>query len=233
MGPKVWTNRGGLQTVRCCAMPPPSSIRARFDIRWYATVSMTGRSSAPIPRGEHARERVLRAALGVLADRGMPGFTMEAVAQRAGASKATVYRHWTSRATLLVDALELATQPLAVPVTGELRTDLIELITGLMALVGGRPVARLMAAFIDAAERDPTLWSLQVQITERRREPVLRVLTAARERGEIPAGADLELAVDMLAGPAFYRRFVAHRPFPDGYAAAVVDHVVAALRSDP
>jgi AcrR family transcriptional regulator len=176
---------------------------------------------------------VLRAALGVLADRGMPGFTMEAVAQRAGASKATVYRHWTSRATLLVDALELATQPLAVPVTGELRTDLIELITGLMALVGGRPVARLMAAFIDAAERDPTLWSLQVQITERRREPVLRVLTAARERGEIPAGADLELAVDMLAGPAFYRRFVAHRPFPDGYAAAVVDHVVAALRSDP
>jgi AcrR family transcriptional regulator len=194
---------------------------------------MGDRSSAPIPRGEHARERVLRAALGVLADRGMPGFTMEAVARRAGASKATVYRHWASRATLLVDAMEQATQPVVAPATGELRTDLVELISGLQSLVGGRPVARLMAAFIDAAERDPTLWSLHVQITERRREPVLRVLAAARERGEIPAAADLELAVDMLAGPAFYRRFVAHRPFPDGYAPAVVDHVLAALRSGP
>ena len=173
-------------------------------------------TSTPIPRGERARERVLRAALEVLADRGMPGFTMEAVARRAGASKATVYRHWTSRATLLVDALELASEPFPRPSTGQLRTDLIELISRLEALVDVPPFARLMAAFIDAAERDPTLWALHAHITER--------------RGDIAAAADIELAIDLLAGPAFYRRFIAHRPFPEGHAAAVVDHVLTALR---
>src|SRR5947207_807252 len=53
----------------------------------------------PIPRGARARERVLQAALEVLAEQGLPGFTVEAVAARSGASKATVYRHWPSRGT--------------------------------------------------------------------------------------------------------------------------------------
>ena len=70
---------------------------------------------APIPRGKHARERVLRAALELLADEGITGFTMEAVASRAGASKATVYRHWASPAALLVDGMDLAFQPLPQP----------------------------------------------------------------------------------------------------------------------
>ncbi len=184
---------------------------------------------APIGRGESARERVLRAALAVLADEGLPGFTIEAVAARAGASKATVYRRWASRAALLVDAMEIAFEPIQAPTTGELRGDLIALLAGLESLLTGQPFPRLMAAAIDFAERDPTFARLHQQLTERRRELVRRVLARARERGEIPAGADLELAVDLLAGPAFYRRFIAHRPFPRGYAAAVVDHVLCAI----
>jgi len=184
---------------------------------------------APIPRGERARERVLRAALEVLADQGLPGFTMEAVAHRAGASKATVYRHWTSQATLLVDAMDLGFKPLPLPATGHLRTDLIELVSRLEALVSSQPFPRLMAAFIDAAERDPALSSLHVQLTERRREPLRHVLAQGRQRGEIPSTTDLELAVDLLTGPAFYRRFIAHRAFPHRYATAVVDHVLTAI----
>jgi AcrR family transcriptional regulator len=174
----------------------------------------------------------MRAALEVLADRGMPGFTMEAIADRAGASKATIYRHWASPAALLVDAMDLSFQPIPMPATGHLRTDLIELFTRFEALLGDRPFPRLMAAFVDAAERDPTLAALHVQLTERRREPVRHLLAQAQRRGELPASADLELAVDLLGAPAFYRRFIAHRPFPEGYAGAVVDHVLAALSSN-
>jgi hypothetical protein len=90
-----------------------------------------------------------------------------------------------------------------------------------------------MAAFIDAAECDPTLWSLHAQLTERRREPLRHVLAEARRRGEISPTTDLELAIDLLAGPAFYRRFVAHGPFPRDYAAAIVDLVLTAVRTDP
>lgn len=185
-----------------------------------------------IPRGDHARERVLRAALEVLAERGMPGFSMEAVAQRAGASKATVYRRWASRGALVVDAMDMAFQPFPAPATGRLRTDLLELAMGLEALAGDQPFPRLMAAFMDAAERDPALSTMHVRLTDRRREPLREVLERARERGEIPASTDVELAVDLLVGPHFYRRFVAHRSFPHGYAAAVVDHVLRAIGAD-
>lgn len=183
----------------------------------------------PIPRGERARERVLRAALEVLAEHGLPGFSMEAVAARAGASKATLYRHWPTRGALLVAAMDRSFQPAATPTTGALRADLIELVSGAQALVSDSPFPRLMAAFIDAVERDPTLAGLHVELTERRREPLRQVLSLARERGEIPREADLELAVDLLGGPIFYRRFIAHRAFPRGYAAALVDHVLTAM----
>jgi AcrR family transcriptional regulator len=173
---------------------------------------------------------VLRAALEILADEGLPGFTMEAVAQRAGASKATVYRRWTSRANLLVDAMGLAFRPLPLPATGHLRTDLIELLSSFEALLNGQPFPRLLAAVIDFAERDPSLSRMHVQLTERRREPVRHVLVQALQRGDIPSTTDLELAVDLLTAPAFYRRFIAHRSFPEGYTTSVVDHVLTALR---
>jgi AcrR family transcriptional regulator len=174
---------------------------------------------------------VVRAALEVLADRGLPGFSIEAVAQRAGASKATVYRHWRSPGALLVDTMDLSFRPFPPAATGALRTDLIELVSRLQELLVDQHFPRLMAAFMDAAERDPALKDLHVELTERRRDLIRHVLVEARQRGEIPPGADIELAVDLLAGPAFYRRFVAHRAFTHDYASAVVDHVLAALRS--
>ncbi len=186
-----------------------------------------------IPRGERARERVMRAALEVLAESGLAGFTMEAVARQARASKATIYRRWASPTALLVDAMDLSFRPFPPPATGRVRTDLIELIAALEALLGSQPFPRLLAAVIDAAERAPALSQLHVQLTERRRRPLLDVLTTAQRRGEIAAVADLELAVDMLAGPAFYRRFIAHRPFPTDSATAVVDAVLSSLGYAP
>jgi AcrR family transcriptional regulator len=171
----------------------------------------------------------MRAALEVLTDHGMPGLTMEAIADRAGASKATLYRHWPSPAALLVDAMDLSFQPLPVPDTGRLRTDLVELLSRFEALLGDQAFPRLLAAVVDAAEREPALARLHVQLTERRREPGREVLVRAQRRGELPASADLELAIDLLSAPLFYRRFIAHRAFPEGYAVAVVDHVLAAL----
>ena len=185
----------------------------------------------PIGRGERARARVLGAALEVLAEGGLPGFTMEAVALRAGASKTTVYRRWPSRTTLLVEAMDQAFQPLPTPTTGDLREDLLALMGASEALLVSQPFPRLLAAVIDAAERDASLASLHFELTERRREPIRAVLAEAAARGDIAGSVDPELVVDLLVGPAFYRRFVAHRPFPQGYAADVVDLVLASLAS--
>ena len=187
----------------------------------------------PRRRGEHARQRVLRAALEVLADSGMPGFTIESVARRAGASKATLYRHWPSASALLVDAMDAEFQPVPDVSSGNVRADMITVLTAAAALFDRSPFPELMAAFIDAAERDPALAGLQASLTQRRREPLLRVVLEAARQGALPQDVDPELVVDLLAAPFFYRRFVAHRPIPADMPTAVVDHVLTALGPDP
>jgi AcrR family transcriptional regulator len=180
-------------------------------------------------RGEQARQRVLAAALEILAERGLPGFTMEAVAQRAAASKTTIYSRWPSRTMLLIDAMKSASPPLPAPTTDGLRGALIELVSGMQAALSEKAFPRLLAAFIDAAEREPTLREMQVRVTQQRRQPVRQVLTDARRRGEIPDHADIELAIDLLTGTTFYQRFVTHEPFSDRAAAHLVDHVLRAV----
>ncbi|MGW0227418.1 TetR/AcrR family transcriptional regulator [Actinopolymorpha singaporensis] len=185
-----------------------------------------GEQREPISRGAGARQRVLRAALEVLDEHGLPGFTMEAVARRANAGKATLYRYWQSAGALLVDAMDATFQPFPVPDTGRVETDVAQLLTAFVRLLEETPFPRLLAAFVDAAERDPALATLHADLTERRREPVLVVLDRARERGQLPGHLDVELATDLLTSPFFYRRFVAHRPIPEGMVDAVVAHVL-------
>lgn len=183
----------------------------------------------PVGRGEQARQRVLAAALDVLAEHGLAGFNMEAVARRAGAGKATLYRRWSSPSALLVDAMDAQFRPFPPVSTGDLRADLTTLLSRAVSLFNETAFPRLMAAFIDAAERGPALASLHTELTNRRREPVLEVLREAVQRGEIAPDADLELLCDLLTAPFFYRRFIAHRSIPPTMPAEIVDRILAAL----
>jgi AcrR family transcriptional regulator len=192
---------------------------------------MSGGTKEPISRGAGAHQRVLRAALEVLDDDGLAGFTMEAVARRAGASKATLYRRWPTSGALMIDAMDATFRPLPTPDTGRVDTDVAELLTAFVTLLEHTPFPRLLAAFIDAAERDPALAALHTDLTRRRREPMLAVLARARERGELSGDLDLdpEVVTDLLTAPFFYRRFVAHRPI----TADLIDDVIARVLGTP
>lgn len=189
----------------------------------------TSEPGQPLGRGEHARRRIMQAAIAVLAADGMTGFTVEAVARRAAASKMTVYRHWSSASALLVDAMDAGFQPSGVRDSGDVRTDLVHELTAFAEMLDNGPFAGLMAAFVDASERDTDLAGMHARLTERRRECLRRPILAAVQRGELRDDIDAELAVDMLAGPFFYRRFIAHTGIPTEMPAAVVDAVLAAL----
>jgi len=149
-----------------------------------------------------------------LAEDGATRFSMDAVAARAHASKATLYRRWPSAAALLVDAMETTFAPFATPDTGSVRQDLRHVLHGAVHLLTTTPFPRLLAAVIDLAERDPDLAATHAALTNRQRAPLLHILQRGQERGEIGASADLEVLVDLLAAPLFYRRFVAHHPIP-------------------
>jgi AcrR family transcriptional regulator len=183
-------------------------------------------TTQPIGRGAHARRRVMAAALDQLAAEGSAGFTMESVARRAGASKATLYRHWTSASALLVDAMTATFQPLPPPAGGDVHDDLAALLTRAAELLTSDRFPRLMAAIVDLAERDPALGRLHADLTEQQRRPVLELVRRGQEQGAIAADADPEVVVDLLTAPFFYRRLIAHRPLPPTLPQAIVDQVL-------
>ena len=95
-----------------------------------------------------------------------------------------------------------------------MRGDLAVLLGRLVDLLAQPRFPRLMAAVVDLAERDSTLGRLHADLTGRQREPALEVLRRGQERGEVHPEADLEILIDLLTAPFFYRRFIAHRPIP-------------------
>lgn len=177
-------------------------------------------------RGAHARERVMAAALDQLADEGSAGFTMEAIARRAGASKATLYRRWPSASALLVDAMATTFRPLQTPPDDDIREEMVALLTLASQMLASGRFPRLMAAIVDLAERDAALATLHAGITAQQRRPMLELVRRAQARGEIASDADPEVIVDMLTAPFFYRRLVAHRPIPTTLARSLVDQVL-------
>ena len=93
--------------------------------------AIDGKRGQGRPRDARVDARVLDATLELLADRGLGALTMEAVAQRAGVSKATIYRRWPSRDHLVAAAFASISEPIAIPDTGNVRDDLMAMVTGL------------------------------------------------------------------------------------------------------
>jgi AcrR family transcriptional regulator len=166
-------------------------------------------ASAVRPRIEGVREQeILDAALEVLADVGYDRLTMDAVAQRAKASKATLYRRWNSKATLVVDALA-RTKPLPeAPDTGDLRGDLISAFCGMGGLTDHDTTATL-GAVITAVSTDPEFArEFRERVVAPKARVSRKVFERALARGELRPDIDLEIIVPALAGIVLHRVFI-------------------------
>jgi len=184
------------------------------------------------PRSEKARAAILAATTDLLLAHGLAAVSMDAVAERAGVSKATIYRWWPSKELLALDALyeeTTASQPRR-PDTGTLRGDLLALLQPWGRLVTGRPYGRLIAALVTQAQTDPAFGQqYRARFVEPRRDEARAVLRRAIERGEIPAGTRTEVALDLLYGPLYHRLLHGHQPLTDKFARQVVDYVLAGI----
>lgn len=177
------------------------------------------------PRVARSCARIVDATRAELADRGYAGLTIEGVAARAGVGKATVYRHYANKASLVAAAMEAAPSPGPVPDTGDLRRDVLAILTGLVERTSTGD-ATLLPVLVDAAERDAVLAEHRHTWVRARRRPLRLALQAGIARGELPASADLELLADLLTGPLFYRRFVSRTPIDRDYLATLVATVL-------
>jgi len=188
------------------------------------------------PRSVKAREAILRAASELLLERGLDAISMDAVAQRAGASKATIYRWWPSKELVALDALfsEWETAPPKGPDTGSLRGDLLALVRPWVRRLAARPYGRVIAAFVSRAQCDPDFAdAYRTRFIEPRRSQARAVFARAIERGELAGGIDVEVALDLLYGPIYHRLLHSHAPLNERFARSVVDHVVTAVGARP
>ena len=157
---------------------------------------------------------------------------MDAVAERAGVSKATIYRWWPTKETLALDALyhEWAAVRPAARETGSLRGDLLSLLRPWVRLVGKRPYGRVIAALVAEAQADPAFAEqYRERFVEPRRAQARPILLHAIERGELPATTDIELALDLLYGPLYHRLLHGHAPLNERFLGDLVDTVLAGL----
>src|SRR5690349_10116288 len=158
------------------------------------------------------------------------GISVDTVAARSGVSKATIYRHWGSRARLIHAAIQTLQPTTVEPDTGSLRDDLLALLLHLVEYFDTPTVARVFPSFLDAAVRDVELAELRQETLRMGRASFERVVRMGIARGELPDDVDVHLVVDLARAPIIYRRVVAQVPVRAADVAPVIDAVLAAFR---
>ncbi|MBQ1046705.1 TetR/AcrR family transcriptional regulator [Micromonospora sp. C32] len=189
----------------------------------------------PSRRNEQSRRAILAAALELLTETGYPALTVEAIAARAGVGKQTIYRWWRGKGAVILDALaDGLPQVIALPDTGDLRTDLREV---LRATVAEFADPRLSATTRAITIETLTDEDLAAQARDRLLRPQLTAvrarLEAAREAGQVRPDAPLDLVVELLFGPLYHRWLLRNGPLTDDYADGIVDLVVSAVTPSP
>lgn len=189
------------------------------------------------PRDERAHRAILDAALERFIAEGYEAMSMEAIAADAGVGKATIYRRWHSKAELVSEAIGGLAEDIVVPDTGSVRADLIRLASYIHESAGstmGRCFGRMVGEMDTNPELGQVYWD---NVILPRRRLLRSLFKRGLERGELRHDLDLDLAVDMLAGPVILRRnhlrFARDKGEVDrSFIERMVDYLLGGMKND-
>lgn len=185
------------------------------------------------PRVAASRERVLAATLDLLMQTGLSGLTVDEVAKRSGVAKTTIYRHWSDRTALIIDAcLRMTDGDEEPPDTGSLEGDVRAVLLQLAELLTTARWASILPSIVDAAERDPKIAEVHSRLQQRHAAPLRAVLERAADRGEVPPGADHSAIAAALRGPLYFRRWFSREPIDAAFVDLVIHGVLRGLQPD-
>ncbi|PYV47823.1 MAG: TetR family transcriptional regulator [Acidobacteria bacterium] len=183
-----------------------------------ATAAVVAVRSPGRPRSEKARKAVIRSTLSLLNRTGFHELSIEAVAAHAGVGKATVYRWWSNKAELVIDAFVSAVEkelrfPSAGPVLESLHVQMRR-----WAVIFRSPLGQIVATVIGAGQSEPEiLEAFRSHWVEPRRVEARRLLRQAMSDGEIRADIDPDTALDLLYGPLYIRLLLKHAPLDEDF----------------
>lgn len=198
------------------------------SVRSKTTSKAHQRRPAGRPREERVDRAIVAAALELMAEYGISDLRMDAVAERAGVGKAAIYRRFDSKDELVAHVVSsLVSTEIAIPDTGSTATDLRVLMDEAVALYRDTPAGAMMPALVEAMRRDADLQRLiRAGFLAGRRAALAEVLGRGVERGDLDPAIDIELALDVLAGPLFYRLLITGGSLDERLAAGVVDLIL-------
>jgi len=198
--------------------------------------AQSGRPARPVgrPREARADRAIIEATVELIAERGVHAFRTEDVAARAGVGKGAIYRRYPSKDELVTAAVgALVDEEIVVPDTGSTRADLLALMREAIELYGGSSPGRLMANLVSAMAQRPELArTVRDGFLAGRRAALTEVLRRGIERRDLRADLDLELALDVLGGPLFYRLLITGGPIDEQLAENVTDLMLRGFASE-
>ncbi len=195
-------------------------------------MAATDRPNPGVSRSEWARSAILGAAAQLLDEVGFASMTIEEVAARAGAGKATIYRRWPTKGTLAMDAMMAEIDPAApFPDTGSVIED-FRLQLRAVARVFNRPrIRHTLTGVVFEAQNDPRLRNAFVErYMNPRRDQARAVIKRGIARGEIRANFDEGVLFDQLYGALYFRLLVSGQPLNRRFTDELVGQAFEGLR---
>jgi len=196
-----------------------------------ASDTMRRRTSAgPVLQSE-VTDAIQTAFFEELAEVGYGRLSIDAVAKRQLGAPAPIYRRWRSKLDMTVALTsEVAVAAIDVPDTGSLRGDIRQYLDNACEAIA-HPLARhIIPDLLAEATRNPALADALVPTLRTPRRAKAAVLfQRAVKRGELAADSDLEMCMDFLAGPLYWRLAVVHTQTGEDYLDRLTDRILAAL----
>lgn len=182
------------------------------------------------PRDTTRDDALRAAALEVLAEVGYRALTMDAVAAKAKAGKATIYRRWDSKLHLVIDACHmLAARVIGEPDSGSVREDLVQFLLSFARLLTG-PTGRAAHALVSELPHEPELARrFREAFLVPHRATMLRLLERGIARGEVDPAAPHEMVVELSGATLTHRRMINGEPLDDAFVTRLVDDALLPL----
>lgn len=197
------------------------------------TPAPDGRPPIGRPREARADRAILAAAMELIAESGIHGLRMDAVADRAHVGKAAIYRRYRSKDELVGATIAALVSDITIPDTGSTRGDLLALMRDAVAVYSDPIRAGAMPSLVaEMRVRRELARTIRQDVVATRREALREVLVRGVARGDLRADLDFELALDMFGGALFYRLLVTGGPIDDRLAEGVADSVLRSFAPD-